>query len=83
MDRWGEGHLHRLATAWDPERMDIQLLMQSMARVVGETARGDFLMDGDGRLTRRPEQEMASFATPACPSCIRGFSPIVRTAPFP
>lgn len=53
--------LHRLATAWDPERMDIQLLMQSMARVVGETARGDFLMDGDGRLTRRPEQEMASF----------------------
>jgi MurNAc alpha-1-phosphate uridylyltransferase len=55
------GNLRRLAAAWDPERMDILLLVAAAAASVGVDSPGDFNMAPDGRLTRRPERELAPF----------------------
>jgi MurNAc alpha-1-phosphate uridylyltransferase len=56
-----EDALHRLARAWDPERMDSLLLLQPTVTAIGYDGPGDFLMDQEGRLTRRPEWEVAPF----------------------
>src|SRR3984893_12003198 len=61
---WVEGptdNLRRLAAAWDPERMDILLLVVAAAASLGVDMPGDFNMAPDGRLTRRPEREIAPF----------------------
>jgi N-acetyl-alpha-D-muramate 1-phosphate uridylyltransferase len=61
---WVEGpvdNLRRLADAWDPERMDILLLVAAAAASMGVDSPGDFNMAPDGRLTRRPEREIAPF----------------------
>jgi MurNAc alpha-1-phosphate uridylyltransferase len=57
----GRDNLASLVEAWDPERMDILLLLASVATSLGYDGRGDFLMQPDGRLTRRPEREVAPF----------------------
>ncbi len=54
---WLEGpqpNLRRLVAAWDPERMDMLLLLASAATSLGYDGPGDFHMDKEGRLTRRP-----------------------------
>ena len=56
-----EDALHRLAKAWDPERMDSLLLLQPTVTAIGYDGPGDFLMDQEGRLKRRPEWEVAPF----------------------
>lgn len=61
---WAEGpveNLRRLAAAWDPDRMDILLLVAAVAVSVGVDSPGDFNMAPDGRLTRRLEHEIAPF----------------------
>jgi N-acetyl-alpha-D-muramate 1-phosphate uridylyltransferase len=61
---WIEGpadNLRRLAAAWDPDRMDILLLVAGAAESVGSESPGDFNMAPDGRLTRRAEREIAPF----------------------
>lgn len=61
---WVEGpadNLRALASAWNPERMDILLLVAAAATSVGVDSPGDFNMAPDGRLTRRREREIASF----------------------
>jgi len=61
---WAEGpanNLRRLASAWDPERMDILLLVAAVAASLGVDSPGDFNMAPDGRLTRRLECEIAPF----------------------
>lgn len=61
---WIEGpadNLCRLAAAWDPERMDILLLVAAATASVGIDSPGDFQMAPDGRLTRRAEHEIAPF----------------------
>jgi len=61
---WIEGpgnNLGRLAASWDPEGMDILLLVAATAASVGVDSPGDFYMAPDGRLTRRPEREIAPF----------------------
>ncbi|WP_395666357.1 nucleotidyltransferase family protein [Methylocella sp.] len=61
---WIEGprqNLLRLAELWDPERMDILLLVAATTASVGVDWPGDFYMAVDGRLTRRPEREVAPF----------------------
>ncbi|GJD47636.1 N-acetylmuramate alpha-1-phosphate uridylyltransferase [Methylobacterium crusticola] len=61
---WLEGprpNLRRLAAAWDPGRMDMLLLVASAATSLGYDGAGDFHMDGDGRLQRRAEREVAPF----------------------
>ena len=61
---WRDGTipaLHRLARAWDGERMDALLLLTATVRATGYDGSGDFLMDSVGLLTRRPERTVAPF----------------------
>jgi N-acetyl-alpha-D-muramate 1-phosphate uridylyltransferase len=62
---WIEGprpNLDWLAGGWNGDRMDALLLLASTVRSVGYNERGDFTMDPAGRLSRRPEREVAPFA---------------------
>ncbi len=61
---WIEGpraNLNRLAAGWDPEEMDILLLVAATATSVGVDWLGDFTMDPHGRLGRREERRVAPF----------------------
>ena len=61
---WFEGpanNLRCLAASWDPEKMDILLLVAAVAASVGVDSPGDFNMAPDGRLIRRSEREIAPF----------------------
>ena len=61
---WIEGphaNLDRFIGTWDPERMDIQLLLAATATSVGYDGAGDFTMDASGRLCRRSEREVTPF----------------------
>ena len=61
---WLEGprsNLQALAARWDPATMDILLLVAATTSSVGVDWPGDFLMQTDGRLQRRPEREVAPF----------------------
>ena len=54
-------NLSRLIAAWQPERMDCLLMLALGAAAVGYQGRGDFSLDGDGRIRRRREQEVVPF----------------------
>ncbi len=56
------GPLETLRAAWDDTRMDALLLLADVTRALGYAGKGDFLMDGDGRLARRGEASAAPFA---------------------
>ena len=61
---WIEGplnNLKRLAGAWNPDIMDILLLVASTPGSIGVDWPGDFMMDKTGRLIKRGEQEVAPF----------------------
>jgi N-acetyl-alpha-D-muramate 1-phosphate uridylyltransferase len=61
---WIEGphsNLRRLMEAWDPEAMDVLLLLAPTATSLGYEGSGDFAMDADGRLRRRGERELTPF----------------------
>jgi len=61
---WLEGvrpNLAWLAGGWDEMRMDGLLLLASTVRSIGYSGRGDFILEKDGRLTRRPERTVAPF----------------------
>ena len=61
---WLEGarsNLARLRERWDADVMDILLLVAASVTSVGVDWAGDFLMDAEGRLTRRSEGEVAPF----------------------
>lgn len=62
---WIEGkepNLKRLVAAWDPERMDILMLVAPLSTSIGFEGRGDFHRDESGRLRRRGTDESAPFA---------------------
>jgi MurNAc alpha-1-phosphate uridylyltransferase len=54
-------NLRRFAAAWDPDRMDVFLLVAAAATSIGVDWPGDFTMDAEGRLTRREERLVAPF----------------------
>ncbi len=56
-----QSNLQRMANMWDPEKMDILMLLAPTAHSIGIDWPGDFLMDPDGRLTRRGEKRVAPF----------------------
>ena len=61
---WIEGpidNLSSLVAAWQPEIMDVLLLVAATTRSIGIDSAGDFHMAADGRLTRRAEREIAPF----------------------
>jgi MurNAc alpha-1-phosphate uridylyltransferase len=53
--------LKRLAAAWNSQRMDAMLLLQTTVDVLGYRGLGDFFCDPNGRLHRRREGEVAPF----------------------
>ncbi|MCK0197074.1 nucleotidyltransferase family protein [Ancylobacter sp. 6x-1] len=62
---WIEGirpNLPALAEDFDPARMDVLLLCAATVASVGYFGRGDFIMDGAGRLEPRGERIVAPFA---------------------
>ena len=62
---WVEGYrpnLSRMAEVWNPDQMDMMLLLAGMANAVGFGSKGDFIMDPTGRLQRRGEKKIAPFA---------------------
>lgn len=61
---WIEGprpNLDWLAAGWDDERMDALLMLAPTVASIGYPGPGDFLMDKNGRLARRPERTIAPF----------------------
>lgn len=62
---WLEGAspaLARLAERWDHAAMDALLLMEPTVRAIGFEGPGDYLMAGDGKLSRRLQHQVAPFA---------------------
>jgi MurNAc alpha-1-phosphate uridylyltransferase len=53
--------LRRLAEAWNEAEMDALLLLHPTVYAVGYDGPGDFVLDPEGRLRRRREQEVAPF----------------------
>jgi N-acetyl-alpha-D-muramate 1-phosphate uridylyltransferase len=53
--------LTRLASAFDPERMDAVLLLQRTTSAIGYEGRGDYFLDSLGNPRRRAEQEIAPY----------------------
>jgi MurNAc alpha-1-phosphate uridylyltransferase len=61
---WIDGvkpNLTRLADAFDPEQMDILLLMAPTASSIGYGGRGDYAMLPDGALRKRKEHQVVPF----------------------
>lgn len=61
---WIEGTLpalRRLMARFDPDQMDCLMLVAASVDSIGYESRGDFLMDEEGRLTRRGERPVAPF----------------------
>lgn len=53
--------LHRLAQAWDDEKMDALLLLNKVEDAVGYDGKGDFFIEDSGKLRRRAEDEAAPY----------------------
>jgi MurNAc alpha-1-phosphate uridylyltransferase len=51
----------RMAEAFDPQTMDVLLLLAATTNSIGYSGRGDFAMLPDGRLRRRRENEVVPF----------------------
>ncbi|MFC5295163.1 nucleotidyltransferase family protein [Bosea minatitlanensis] len=58
----GRPALPAMLRAWDPERMDILLLLADMETSLGFDGAGDFFRAADGRLTRRGAAARAPWA---------------------
>jgi MurNAc alpha-1-phosphate uridylyltransferase len=61
---WIDGvrpNLARLAETFDPDRMDILLLMAPTANSIGYSGAGDYAMLADGALRRRKENQVVPF----------------------
>jgi MurNAc alpha-1-phosphate uridylyltransferase len=53
--------LNRLIQNFDPDRMECLMLLAATIRSIGYDGPGDFLMEADGRLIRRPESILTPF----------------------
>jgi len=61
---WLDGTRDALAdmrSLWDPARMDALMLLASSVQSTGYDGKGDFMMDQEGHLSRRPEKRVAAF----------------------
>lgn len=61
---WIDGPLNALellAAHWDSARMDVLMLLVPLARAHNHSGRGDFHMDGWGRLSRRRKGRIAPY----------------------
>jgi MurNAc alpha-1-phosphate uridylyltransferase len=61
---WIEGaksNLEKLAELWNPDEMDVLLLVAPTSNSIGVDWPGDFHMDPNGRLIRRDERDVSAF----------------------
>jgi N-acetyl-alpha-D-muramate 1-phosphate uridylyltransferase len=61
---WIDGptdNLRRLGKAWNPDRMDILLLVAAVTTSIGVDSSGDFHLTPEGRLIKRGERDIAPF----------------------
>ena len=72
----------RMAEAFDPQTMDILLLLAPTTNSIGYTGRGDFAMRPDGCLRRRRENEVVPFVYAGAAVSRRRCSPMRQRAPF-
>ena len=63
LESWGS-NLKRMADRWDDQEMDCLMLLAATHSSIGFEGRGDFTMDGMGKLARRQSQRLAPFAWP-------------------
>ena len=56
-----QSNLQRLAEVFQPDDMDILLLVAGGLQITGYEGLGDFTMDAEGLLSRRPERVVAPF----------------------
>src|SRR5690606_34444743 len=54
-------NLANLMAAWNPERMDVLLMIADATRTIGYVGRGDFLMNEEGLLARRAPSTTAPY----------------------
>ena len=52
--------LHTLSQQWDETKMDVLMLVVPLERAINSQGRGDFDLDGEGRLSRRIQGQSAS-----------------------
>lgn len=59
---WVDGaasNIERMLATWNPEQMDILLLLASSTESIGYHGKGDFLLDDSGGLIRRTQDQVA------------------------
>lgn len=56
-----ENALHRMGALWEDKKMDGLLLVHSTVDAYGYEGRGDFCVEPDGLLSRRPEGEVSPY----------------------
>ena len=79
-DAPGVDNLRALAAAWDPDRMDMLLMLAPLDRAVGHTGAGDFAFVGDGtRLDWSREGHVYAGAAIVSPAIMRGDEPEVHS----
>lgn len=74
--------LRLIASRWNPDEMDALLLLVPLARAHGYDGRGDFHMDGLGRLTPRTGLKLAPFVYSGVQIISRGLFAGEAVAPF-
>ncbi len=57
----GSNALKKMASLYDPEKMDILLLVTPLKTAIGYDGQGDVFMDADGRLSWRGEADSAPY----------------------
>jgi MurNAc alpha-1-phosphate uridylyltransferase len=62
LETGGSSELSKLAQAFDPERMDVLLLITPVENTLGFDGPGDFFLEADGQLTRRGDRPTAPYA---------------------
>ena len=63
IDRPGQKALKRMAAAWDPEKMDLLLMMQPLSKMILTEGRGDYDVLPDGRAVRSKSKSGACMWT--------------------
>lgn len=82
---WTDGpqdSIANLARHWDGDRMDALLLVIRQASAMGHGGRGDFHMDGEGRLSRRKPGRVAPFVYTGIQLISRRFLDDAPEGPF-
>lgn len=82
---WAEGAtpaLPHMQHVWDAQCMDCLLLLAPLSTSIGYSARGDFDMAADGRLSRRGERQVVPFAFAGVSLCTASLFEQAPDGPF-